>query len=100
MATELPPIVVDTPAPTSVIRTTVKRSWKGRALIIASASAQFVLALLAYLQTVNLQNFGLTAERALFAASAIGLAQFVLLQINPVKLVRTEAEPGSAAEQP
>jgi hypothetical protein len=96
MSTELPPVTLLTPANTTTIRTTIKRSWKARALTIASVIVSFVLAVLGYLQTINLANFGLTADKALFYGSLIGLLQFILMQVNPVKLLRTEADPGSS----
>jgi hypothetical protein len=97
MTTQLPPVTVETPAPQTVIVTTVKRSWKARALTILNAVVAFVLALLSYLQSVNLTNFGITPDRALFWMACIGLAQFILMQLNPVKLLSTEAQPGSTA---
>lgn len=92
--TTLPPVTLETPAAVSTVTVKVHRSWKARALIIANAALSFVLALLGYLGTVNLANFGLTADRALFWASVIGLIQFVLLQLRPFRGFDARVRPG------
>lgn len=90
---ELPPVTVATPAQVSTVTTTVKRSWKTRIITIANALIAFVLALAAYLQTINLTNFGITADRALFYMAAFGVLQFILMQIRPYLVVDTKVEP-------
>ena len=92
--TALPPVTVQTPGPVSTVSVRVHRSWKGRVFAAASAAFSFALALLGYLGTVNLANFGLTADRALFWGSVIGFAQFVLLQVNPFLGTETHVESG------
>lgn len=90
---ELPSVTVATPAPVSTVTTTVRRSWKTRILTVANAVIAFVLALGAYLQSINLTNFGITADRALFYMAAFGLLQFVLMQVRPYLVVETKVEP-------
>ncbi|MET3409437.1 hypothetical protein [Methylobacterium sp. 1030] len=92
--TTLPPVTLATPAPRSTVTVQVHRSWKARGLIAANAIFSFLLALLGYLGTINLANFGLTADRALFWASVIGLAQFILLQIRPFRGFDAHVRPG------
>ena len=90
---ELPPVTIATPAQVSTVTTTVRRSWKTRIVTIANAVISFVLALFAYLQSINLGNFGITADRALFYMAAFGLLQFVLMQVRPYLTVSTKVEP-------
>jgi len=99
MATELPSVTVATPSSVSTVTTTVRRSWKTRILTIANALISFVLALGAYLQSINLGSFGITADRALFYMAVFGLLQFVLMQVRPYLTVDTKVEPGSTEGQ-
>ncbi|GJE61688.1 hypothetical protein [Methylobacterium trifolii] len=83
------------PAGTVVTTTTVRRrSWKLLALNIVSGLASTVLAVLGYLQTVNLAGI-LTPEKALLYVVAVNVANIVLRQwFSPPQVVEQQISTG------
>lgn len=94
MSTQIPPVTVDTPGSTATITTTTiqRRSFKLLALNIVSAIGTSIVAVLGYLQTVNLSGV-VTPEKALLYVVAINVANIVLRQwFSPPQQVETRVE--------
>ena len=94
MAQDLPSVTVQTPAETTVITTTVKKSRWGRAYDCLLGFLFFMAALLASMGDINLASFGFTPTQAAWIGFALFAIRFWLAQ-RPVKLMTTSASPGS-----
>lgn len=95
MADTLPPVVVATPAPAATVTTTIvrRRPYKILVLNIVNGVASTLLAVLAYLQTINLSGI-LTAEKALLWMVGVNVATIVLRQwFSPAETVQTTVQP-------
>ncbi len=100
MPQELPPIIVATPAHAATVTTTIvkRRPFKILVLNIVNGLATTALAVLGYLQTINLSGI-LSAEQALWWMVGINVANIVLRQwFSPAATVQTTVTP--AVEQP
>ncbi len=97
MPQDLPPVVVPTPASTATVTTTIvkRRPFKILVLNIVNGLATTALAVLAYLQTINLSGI-LSAEQALWRMVGVNIANIVLRQwFSPAETVQTTVTPTS-----
>ncbi len=95
MAEPIPPITVQTPAAATTITTTVTRRRPIKLLVlnIVNGVLSTLLAVLAYLQTINL-NGVLTPEKALLWIVGVNVANIVIRQwFSPSETVQTTMTP-------
>lgn len=95
MPQELPPVVVPTPAPAATVTTTIvkRRPIKILVLNIINGVATTALAVLGYLQTINLAGI-VSAENALWWMVGVNVANIVLRQwFTPSETVQTTVTP-------
>lgn len=93
--TDLPPVTVPTPGPTATITTTVVRRRPVKILVLnaVNAVATALLAVLGYLQTINLAGI-LTPEKALLWMVGINVANIVIRQFfSPPETVQSVVQP-------
>lgn len=95
MPDQLPPITVATPAPAATVTTTIvkRRPFKIVLLNAVNAVATTALAVLGYLQTINLSGI-VSAERALWWMVGVNVLTIVLRQwFSPSETVQTTVQP-------
>lgn len=95
MPDQLPPITVATPAAAAVVTTTIvkRRPFKIVLLNAVNAVATAALAVLGYLQTVNLNGI-VSAERALWWMVGVNVLTIILRQwFSPSETVQTIVQP-------
>lgn len=95
MADDITPVQVVANPPATVTTTVIhRRSFKLLALNIVSGVASTLLAVLGYLQTVNLSGL-VTPEKALLYVVAVNVANIVLRQwFSPPAVTETRIEHG------
>jgi len=94
---QLPPITVATPATAATVTTTIMRRRPIKILVlnIVNGLATTLLAVLAYLQTINLAGI-VSAENALWWMVGVNVANIVLRQwFSPGEAVQTTVQPAS-----
>jgi hypothetical protein len=100
MPDQLPPITVATPAAAATVTTTIvkRRPFKIVLLNAVNAIATTALAVLGYLQTINLAGI-VSAERALWWMVGVNVLTIILRQwFSPSETVQTRIEHAPGAE--
>lgn len=95
MPDQLPPITVATPAAAATVTTTIvkRRPFKIVLLNAVNAIAMTALAVLGYLQTINLNGI-VSAENALWWMVGVNVLTIVLRQwFSPSETVQTTVQP-------
>lgn len=95
MPDTLPSVEVPTPAPAATVTTTIVRRRPVKILVlnIVNGVASTLLAVLAYLQTINLSGI-LSAEQALLWMIGVNVLTIVLRQwFSPSETVQTTVQP-------
>jgi hypothetical protein len=96
MATTLPPVTVETPAPQTIITPVVRKSRWGRIFDVCAIAVAFLAALLESMGTINFVSLGFTPTQAAWGAMAMFVVRFALTY-RPVRLLEVKADPGSTA---
>lgn len=92
---QLPPITVATPAAAATVTTTIvkRRPFKIVLLNAVNAVATTALAVLGYLQTINLNGI-VSAENALWWMVGVNVLTIILRQwFSPAETVQTTVQP-------
>lgn len=100
MPDQLPPITVATPAAAATVTTTIvkRRPFKIVLLNAVNGVATTILAVLAYLQTINLAGI-VSAENALWWMVGVNVLTIILRQwFSPSETVQTRIEHAPGAE--
>lgn len=95
MPDQLPPITVATPAAAATVTTTIvkRRPFKIVLLNAVNAVATTALAVLGYLQTINLNGI-VSAENALWWMVGVNVLTIILRQwFSPSETVQTTVQP-------
>jgi hypothetical protein len=99
MTTKLSPVVVETPAPQTVITPVVRKSRWGRIFDGCAIAIAFVAALLDSMGAINFVSLGFTQTQAAWGAMALFVIRFAITY-RPVRLVAVTAEPGTTTTAP